>query len=109
MCDLDQGVSRRPTGVHCLYKLAEQNQLLSAINVNDSVTKSKFDNLYGRRSRSWTPSVAARRHAGRQGCLRRGLRRRRQVVRLRRCARAGARHRLRGGSDLRGASMEGYR
>jgi adenosylhomocysteinase len=36
------------TGVHRLYQLAEVGQLLfPAINVNDSVTKSKFDNLYG--------------------------------------------------------------
>jgi adenosylhomocysteinase len=36
------------TGVHRLYQLAEHGQLLfPAINVNDSVTKSKFDNLYG--------------------------------------------------------------
>jgi adenosylhomocysteinase len=36
------------TGVHRLYQLAEQGRLLfPAINVNDSVTKSKFDNLYG--------------------------------------------------------------
>src|SRR5215218_3794034 len=36
------------TGVHRLYDLAQQGQLLfPAINVNDSVTKSKFDNLYG--------------------------------------------------------------
>ena len=36
------------TGVHRLYQLAEQGGLLfPAINVNDSVTKSKFDNLYG--------------------------------------------------------------
>lgn len=36
------------TGVHRLYQLAEQGQLLfPAINVNDSVTKSKFDNKYG--------------------------------------------------------------
>jgi adenosylhomocysteinase len=36
------------TGVHRLYQLAEQNLLLfPAINVNDSVTKSKFDNKYG--------------------------------------------------------------
>jgi adenosylhomocysteinase len=36
------------TGVKRLYKMAEQGQLLfPAINVNDSVTKSKFDNLYG--------------------------------------------------------------
>ena len=36
------------TGVHRLYQLAEAGTLLvPAINVNDSVTKSKFDNLYG--------------------------------------------------------------
>ncbi|MFP4521812.1 MAG: adenosylhomocysteinase, partial [Fibrobacterota bacterium] len=43
------GVSEETTtGVHRLYQLAEKNELLvPAINVNDSVTKSKFDNLYG--------------------------------------------------------------
>jgi adenosylhomocysteinase len=43
------GVSEETTtGVHRLYQLAEAGQLLfPAINVNDSVTKSKFDNLYG--------------------------------------------------------------
>ncbi|HVM55137.1 MAG TPA: adenosylhomocysteinase, partial [Acidimicrobiales bacterium] len=36
------------TGVHRLYEMTEQGTLLfPAINVNDSVTKSKFDNLYG--------------------------------------------------------------
>ncbi|MBN2049543.1 MAG: adenosylhomocysteinase [Spirochaetales bacterium] len=36
------------TGVHRLYHMAEEKSLLvPAINVNDSVTKSKFDNLYG--------------------------------------------------------------
>jgi adenosylhomocysteinase len=36
------------TGVHRLYQMMERNQLLfPAMNVNDSVTKSKFDNLYG--------------------------------------------------------------
>ncbi len=36
------------TGVHRLYELAARGELLfPAINVNDSVTKSKFDNLYG--------------------------------------------------------------
>jgi adenosylhomocysteinase len=36
------------TGVHRLYQFAEQGELLfAAINVNDSVTKSKFDNRYG--------------------------------------------------------------
>ena len=44
-----RGVSEETTtGVHRLYHLAAKNQLLfPAINVNDSVTKSKFDNLYG--------------------------------------------------------------
>src|SRR5579884_3951995 len=44
-----RGVSEETTtGVHRLYQLHEQGRLLvPAINVNDSVTKSKFDNLYG--------------------------------------------------------------
>jgi adenosylhomocysteinase len=44
-----KGVSEETTtGVHRLYQLAESGRLLvPAINVNDSVTKSKFDNLYG--------------------------------------------------------------
>ncbi|CAN1561800.1 SAM1 S-adenosylhomocysteine hydrolase [Caulobacteraceae bacterium] len=43
------GVSEETTtGVHRLYQLAEKGELpYPAINVNDSVTKSKFDNLYG--------------------------------------------------------------
>ncbi|MBU4331292.1 MAG: adenosylhomocysteinase [Acidobacteria bacterium] len=44
-----KGVSEETTtGVHRLYQLAaSKNLLFPAINVNDSVTKSKFDNLYG--------------------------------------------------------------
>ena len=44
-----KGVSEETTtGVHRLYNLAKQGKLpFPAINVNDSVTKSKFDNLYG--------------------------------------------------------------
>jgi adenosylhomocysteinase len=44
-----RGVSEETTtGVHRLYKMQQQGKLLvPAINVNDSVTKSKFDNLYG--------------------------------------------------------------
>src|SRR5579863_801768 len=44
-----RGVSEETTtGVHRLYKMQEVGKLLvPAINVNDSVTKSKFDNLYG--------------------------------------------------------------
>ena len=44
-----RGVSEETTtGVHRLYKMMEKGELLfPAFNVNDSVTKSKFDNLYG--------------------------------------------------------------
>ncbi len=44
-----RGVSEETTtGVHRLYQLAQKDDLLfPAFNVNDSVTKSKFDNLYG--------------------------------------------------------------
>ena len=44
-----RGVSEETTtGVHRLYQMMERDELLfPAINVNDSVTKSKFDNLYG--------------------------------------------------------------
>src|SRR6195256_2477657 len=44
-----RGVSEETTtGVHRLYKMHQENRLLvPAFNVNDSVTKSKFDNLYG--------------------------------------------------------------
>jgi len=44
-----RGISEETTtGVHRLYQMMENNELLvPAINVNDSVTKSKFDNLYG--------------------------------------------------------------
>jgi len=43
------GISEETTtGVHALYKMLKQEKLkVPAINVNDSVTKSKFDNLYG--------------------------------------------------------------
>jgi len=48
-CGGIKGVSEETTtGVHGLYKLLKNGQLkFPAINVNDSVTKSKFDNLYG--------------------------------------------------------------
>ena len=47
--DAVTGVSEETTtGVHRLYQMAEKGELpFPAINVNDSVTKSKFDNLYG--------------------------------------------------------------
>ncbi len=49
MADEIRGVSEETTtGVHRLYHMAEEGSLrFPAINVNDSVTKSKFDNLYG--------------------------------------------------------------
>lgn len=48
-CENWKGVSEETTtGVHRLYQMMEKGELLvPAINVNDSVTKSKFDNLYG--------------------------------------------------------------
>jgi adenosylhomocysteinase len=47
--DTIQGVTEETTtGVHRLYQMQERGELpFPAINVNDSVTKSKFDNLYG--------------------------------------------------------------
>jgi adenosylhomocysteinase len=47
--DAIKGVSEETTtGVHRLYEMAKKGELpFPAINVNDSVTKSKFDNLYG--------------------------------------------------------------
>ncbi len=49
LADAIKGVSEETTtGVHRLYNLAKEGKLLfPAINVNDAVTKSKFDNLYG--------------------------------------------------------------
>jgi len=89
-----KGVSEETTtGVHRLYELSKKGKLpFPAINVNDSVTKSKFDNLYG---------------CSRQGRLRRRLRRCRQgfgaVASQWRRARAGHRSR----SDLRTAGGDG--
>jgi adenosylhomocysteinase len=46
--DINGVTEETTTGVHRLYEMAKQKRLLfPAINVNDSVTKSKFDNLYG--------------------------------------------------------------
>ncbi len=97
------------TGVHRLYEFARAGTLLfPAINVNDSVTKSKFDNKYG------MPALADRRHQPRhrrddrrqaRGRLR--LRRRRQGVR-RITARPGRPRRGdRDRSDLRAAGGDG--
>ena len=48
------------TGVHRLYQLADAGELLfPAINVNDSVTKTKFDNIYGIRHSLIDGSTAA--------------------------------------------------
>ena len=49
LCGGIKGVSEETTtGVHRLYQMFERGELkMPAINVNDSVTKSKFDNLYG--------------------------------------------------------------
>ena len=56
-----RGVSEETTtGVHRLYELSKKGKLpFPAINVNDSVTKSKFDNLYGAR-KVWSMRSAAR-------------------------------------------------
>ena len=65
-----RGVSEETTtGVHRLYEMMKAGTLLfPAINVNDSVTKSKFDNIYGcRHSRHRRPEPRHRRHARRQG------------------------------------------
>ena len=97
------------TGVHRLYEFAKAGELLfPAINVNDSVTKSKFDNKYG------TPALADRRHQPghrhahrRQGRRRARLRRRRQGLRrvAARPGRPGDHHRDR--PDLRAAGRDG--
>ncbi|MDG2197916.1 MAG: adenosylhomocysteinase [SAR324 cluster bacterium] len=49
LLDKIRGVSEETTtGVHSLYKMSQAGKLrIPAINVNDAVTKSKFDNLYG--------------------------------------------------------------
>ncbi len=49
ICDSVKGVTEETTtGVHRLYEMVEAGELkFPAMNVNDSVTKSKFDNLYG--------------------------------------------------------------
>ena len=56
-----RGVSEETTtGVHRLYQLMEKGRLpFPAINVNDSVTKSKFDNKYGCKEAWSTASAAA--------------------------------------------------
>ena len=55
-----RGVSEETTtGVHRLYQMMERGELLvPAINVNDSCTKSKFDNLYGCPTASSVPRTS---------------------------------------------------
>ena len=97
------------TGVHRLYEMHRSDALLfPAINVNDSVTKSKFDNKYGcpalpdRR-----PEPGHRRADRRQGRGRLRVRRRRQGLRgvAARPGRPGGHHR--GRPDLRAAGGDG--
>ena len=79
-----RGVSEETTtGVHRLYEMAKKGALLfPAINVNDSVTKSKFDNIYGcRHSLDRRAEPRHRRHARRQDRRRVRLRRGRQGLR----------------------------
>ena len=105
-----KGVSEETTtGVHRLYELAKKGKLpFPAINVNDSVTKSKFDNLYGCKE-SLVDAIrrAHRRHARRQGRLRRRLRRRRQGLGRVAPQRRRPRPRHRGRPDLRAAGGDG--
>ena len=86
-----KGVSEETTtGVHRLYQIAKQGKLpFPAINVNDSVTKSKFDNLYGCKE-SLVDAIRRATDvmlAGKVACVA-GLRRRRQGLRPIRCATA---------------------
>ncbi len=79
-----KGVSEETTtGVHRLYQMQARGELLfPAINVNDSVTKSKFDNLYGcRESLADEYQAGDRRDDRRQGGGRMRLRRRGQRLR----------------------------
>ena len=105
-----KGVSEETTtGVHRLYELAKTGKLpFPAINVNDSVTKSKFDNLYGCKE-SLVDAIRRgdRRHARRQDRLRRRLRRRRQGLGRFAPQRRRPRHRHRSRSDLRSAGGDG--
>ena len=105
-----KGVSEETTtGVHRLYEMANKGTLLfPAINVNDSVTKSKFDNLYGCRE-SLVDGIRRGTDVMMSGkvAMVAGLRRRRQ--RLGGLAAPGRlpRHGLRDRSDLRAAGRHG--
>src|SRR3954471_9396827 len=75
-----KGLSKETTtGVYRLYEMEKKGLLkVPAINVNDSVTKSKFDNLYGCRESLADGIKRAQHDDRRQGGRRRRLRRRRQ-------------------------------
>ena len=105
-----RGVSEETTtGVHRLYEMMKAGTLLfPAINVNDSVTKSKFDNLYGcRHSLDRRPQPRDRRDARRQGRGRLRLRRRGQGLRAGAARPGRARHHHRDRPDLRAAGGDG--
>ena len=105
-----KGVSEETTtGVHRLYEMTAANTLLfPAINVNDSATKSKFDNLYGcRHSLIDGLNRATRRDAVGQGRGGVRLRRRRQGLRPGAQGPGLPRHRHRDRSDLRAAGGDG--
>ena len=105
-----RGVSEETTtGVHRLYQMMEAGTLLfPAINVNDSVTKSKFDNIYGcRHSLIDGLNRATDVMIGGKVAVVAGLRRGRQGLRAG-AARAGLpRDRVRNRSDLRAAGCDG--
>ena len=97
------------TGVKRLYKMFADGELLfPAINVNDSVTKSKFDNLYGcRHSLVDSISPGHRRDDRRQGRRRARLRRRRQGLRAVAAGPGRPRDRHRDRPDQRPAGGDG--
>ena len=105
-----RGVSEETTtGVHRLYVMAEQGTLLfPAINVNDSVTKSKFDNIYGCRH-SLTDGLCRATDVMLGGKLarRRRLRRGRQGLRAGAARPGRPRRRHRDRPDLRAAGGDG--
>ena len=105
-----RGVSEETTtGVHRLYVMAEQGKLLfPAINVNDSVTKSKFDNIYGcRHSLIDGLNRATDVMLGGKVARRRRLRRGRQGLRAGAARPGRARRRHRDRPDLRAAGGDG--
>jgi adenosylhomocysteinase len=105
--DLAGSARKRPPASTAVPDDGSEDAALPAINVNDSVTKSKFDNIYGCRHSLPTASPRHRRHARRQGRGRARLRRGRQGLR------AGAegpglpRRRHRDRSHLRAAGGDG--